>query len=167
MIRLTIGMLMKDCNRNANLLICFPPETLIKRQATQHDCPSVVLGDGDKGSGEEKIFCVRPTRAAKARQNIKISYTSTTSPINQPVEGFLSFVLLESPFVTVSMASRGHPTLVSLVAPITIFPLSLSHPADGRTCLCWLTSIANLRRLQRVTFYKNFILWYKLNYLVI
>ncbi len=52
----------------------FFPETHTKRQATQHGylyLPSL-LGDGDKGIeivyGEEKIFCARPNRAAKAEQ---------------------------------------------------------------------------------------------------
>jgi hypothetical protein len=47
--------------------------------------------------------------------------------LNEPTkEGPLSYVLLDSPFASASTVSRGHPTLVSLVAPITIFPITFS-----------------------------------------
>jgi hypothetical protein len=151
---------MKDSNRNGGNK--FPPETHIKRQVTQHDCPSILLGDGgtkevEKCTMRKQIFCTGPTRAAKAGQKSLVPAPRAQST-NQLKD---SFVILESPFASVSAVSRGHPTLMYLVAPITIFPLTPSHPTDGLAgpCLCLLTSLANLRRLQHVAFCKNIILW--------
>jgi hypothetical protein len=66
-----------------------------------------------------KILRAGPIRAAKAEQRKKISSTGTTSPnVNEPAkEGHLSFVLLESRFISVSTLSRGHSSLFSLVVP--------------------------------------------------
>ncbi len=48
------------------------PGTHTKRQATQHGCLPSLLGNGYKeieiAHSEEKIFCIGPTRAAKAEQ---------------------------------------------------------------------------------------------------
>ncbi len=75
-----------------------------------------LLGDGDKGIdivyGKEKIFCTGPARAAKAEKNILQLHDK---PIEPTKEGPLSFVLFESPFISVSTVSRGRPSLVSLI----------------------------------------------------
>jgi hypothetical protein len=100
------------------------PETHTKRQATQHGCLPSLLGDGNKGIAivygeEKKNYCTGPTKAAKAKQNLL--HHGTTSPMNQPTKkGFLSFVIFESPFTSVSTVSRGHPSLVSLETPLEI-----------------------------------------------
>jgi hypothetical protein len=53
------------------------------------------MGDGDKG--------------------IEIVYKEEQlSNIKPPKEGFISFVLFESPFTPVSTVGRGHPSLASL-----------------------------------------------------
>ncbi len=89
-------------------------------QATQHDYLPSLLGDGDKGIeivyGEEKNKCTGPTRAGKARQKPLYRHNYPNEPTKQ---GPHSFVLIESPFATVSTVSRGHPSLVSLVWYLT------------------------------------------------
>ncbi len=65
----------------------------------------------------KKIFCTGLTRASKT--GYKVSCTSTTSPTKTTNEGPPSY---ESLFSLVSPVSRGHPSLVSLVA-------TLAHPA--------------------------------------
>ncbi len=70
-------------------LTCAAPETLIKRQATQHGCLPSLLGDGDKGI--EKVYTVRKKYLYSADESsqgrTKISCTGTTSPTNQPRKG--------------------------------------------------------------------------------
>ncbi len=89
-------------------------ETHIEIQATRHDCLPSWMSDRDKWSekvsGEDKISCTVPTRAANAGQKSLVP-----SEHNEPTkEGPLSYVLLESPFASVSTASSGHPSLCSL-----------------------------------------------------
>ncbi len=48
----------------------------------------------------------------------KFSFTGTMSPNEPAKEGPLSYVLLESPFASVSTVSSGHPYLVSMVLPL-------------------------------------------------
>jgi hypothetical protein len=62
--------------------------------------------------GEEKIICSRPTRAAKAGQNLMYKHDKPNEPTK---ESPLSFVLFRSPFTSVSTVSRGHHSLVSLL----------------------------------------------------
>jgi hypothetical protein len=63
----------------------------------------------------KKIFCIGPTIAAKAEQKFLVHYWHDKP--NEPTKEVpLSFVLFESPFSSVSTVSRGHPSLVSLVA---------------------------------------------------
>jgi hypothetical protein len=69
---------------------------------------------GDKGIEivyiEEKIFCIGPTRAAKAEQKSLVPAQGRSEPTKK---GPLSFVLFESQFTLVSTIRRGHPSLVS------------------------------------------------------
>jgi hypothetical protein len=124
----------------------------------------------EKCTARKKYFVGQPEQP-RHDKNLLYRQQEPYEPTKE--EGPLSYVLLESPFASVLAVSRGHPTLVSLVAPITIFPLSLSHPADGRTCLCLLARIAKLRHFNvrpsiKISFYgtrgtiqlfnKNFIL---------
>ncbi len=73
------------------------PETYTKRQATQHGCLSSLLSDRDKGieivNGGEKICCIWPTRAIKAKQNLLYRQDMLNDPTT---EGPLSFVHLYS-----------------------------------------------------------------------
>ncbi len=59
----------------------------------------------------------------------KISYTATTSPMNQTMDDarIPFFVLLESPFASVSTVSRGHPFIVSLGKSMGISIKVLCH----------------------------------------
>jgi hypothetical protein len=112
-------MLMKGSNRNATLLICFPPETPIKRQATQHDCPSILLGAGgtkevEKCTVRKKYFVLGQLEQPRQDKNLLYRHHE---PIEPTKEGLHSYILLDSPFASASTVSRGHPTLVSLVAP--------------------------------------------------
>ncbi len=118
-------MIMKGSNRNATLLICFPPETLIKRQATQHDCQSILLGAGGtkevgKCTMRKPIFCTGPTRAAKAGQ--KISCTGTASPVNQP-RGDSFHLYSLSPHLPQFQRSIGATPLWCLWLPLSQFYL--------------------------------------------
>ncbi len=92
-----------------------------KRQATRHDCLPSLLGDRDKELknmyGEEKycfVLITDLTRAVKARQKSLVP-AQGAQRTNQ--EEPLSFVLFESPFVSDSTVSLGHPSLFSLVIP--------------------------------------------------
>jgi hypothetical protein len=62
---------------------------------------------------ENNILYCELSRAVKAEQNLLYRHDKPNEPTK---EGSLSFVLLESPFTSVSTVSRGHPSLVSLVA---------------------------------------------------
>ncbi len=90
-----------------------------KRQATQHGCLPSLLGDGDKGQFKYsvqwgKVYVL--DRLEQTRQNKNLLYWHD-KPNKPTKEGLLSFVLFESPFTSVSKASRGHPSLVSLGTP--------------------------------------------------
>ncbi len=54
-----------------------------------------------------------PVRAAKAEKNLLYWHYEPSEPTK---EGHLLYILLESPFASVSTVSRGHPSLVSLVS---------------------------------------------------
>ncbi len=90
-------------------------ETHTKRQATKHDCLPSLLGDGDKVIeivyGEEKNILYLATRATTAEQYLQCWHDKPNEPTR---EGLLSFVLFESLFTSVSIVSRGHPSIVSL-----------------------------------------------------
>ncbi len=121
-------MLLKDCNRNATLLIGFPPETPIDRQATQHDCPVHLAGRWWQRKWKSvrwgnKYFVLGQLEQPRQDKNLLYRHYEPNEPT---MEGPLSYVLLESPFASVSPVRRGHPTLLSLVASITIFPISFS-----------------------------------------
>jgi hypothetical protein len=77
-----------------------------------------LLGDGDKvieivyGEGK-KIFCTGFTRSAKEKQKSLEPARQAQQP-RKVLFFFFSFVILESPFTSVSRVSRGHPSLVCL-----------------------------------------------------
>ncbi len=76
------------------------------------------MGDGDFKycSVMKKIFCPGPIRAAKAGPKFLL-YTGMmrlTKKINHK-KGPLFYALLESPFASGPIVSRGHPSLVFLV----------------------------------------------------
>ncbi len=158
-------MFMKGSNRNATL---FPPETHIKRRVTQHDCPSILLDDGDKGSGKvygkEKIFC-GPTRAAKARQKSLVPATRALWT-NQGRRA--SFIC--TPWVPICLSfsgQQGPPHSSVSGCPYHNFS-SLSFSSGRWKDLPVFTGKnSKVKTLQREAFYKNFILWYKGNYPVI
>ncbi len=82
------------------------PET--QRKATQRDC--LPRSNKMKKCAVRKIiFCTGLTRAAKAGQK---------NPFYPRKDPF-SYVLQESPFISVSTDSRGQPSLVSLVITCT------------------------------------------------
>ncbi len=64
------------------------------------------------------MFYTGPTRVAKAEQKSLVPARQAQSTNREMA---LSFVLLESPFTSVSTVSRGHPSLVSLVLTLTNF----------------------------------------------
>jgi hypothetical protein len=67
--------------------------------------------------GEEKQIFYNG-RLEQSRQDNNLMYRQVKP--NEPTkERPLSFVLLESPFTSVSTVSRGHPSLVSLLASAT------------------------------------------------
>jgi hypothetical protein len=76
------------------------------------------------------FFFTGPTRAAKAEQKSLVLYQHDMT--NEPTkERPLSFVLLESPFTSVSTVSRGHPSLVSLPETIDqVFYVELITPEE-------------------------------------
>jgi hypothetical protein len=73
-------------------------------------CPPSLLGDGDKlietAYGEEKIFCIEPSRDAMAGQ--KYLVPARQAERNKHMDGPLLFVLFESPY------SKQGPPLSSL-----------------------------------------------------
>jgi hypothetical protein len=92
-------------------------ETHTKRQSTQHGYLSSLLGDEETEieivyGGKNSLYCADWSGAAKAGQKPLIRQDKNNEPTK---EGPPSFVLLESPFTSVSTVSRGHPSLVSLV----------------------------------------------------
>jgi hypothetical protein len=101
------------------------PETHIKRQVTWHDCLPSSLGVGDKWSeivsGEEKIFCTRPTRATKAGQK----YLLPARRAQRTNQGRTLFICTPRvPFSTVSTVSRGIPLYTlwcSLPAVLSVY----------------------------------------------
>ncbi len=78
---------------------------------SQLGCLPSLLGDGAKGieivNGEEKNILYRADCSSQDR----------TEP--------LKFVLVESPFTSVSTASRGRPSLVSLSSLVSLFTIYL------------------------------------------
>ncbi len=100
------------------------PETLVKRQATLHNCFPSFLGDGSKWIevvyGEEKK-CFVLGRLKQPRQDKNLLYRHD-EPKEPNKEGPLSFVLVESPFASVS---TGAPPRVT-----------------KRYRLSWLTNVA-------------------------
>ncbi len=85
------------------------PKTRTKRQATQHGCLPRLLGDGAKRIeivyGEEKKYFVLG-RLEQPRENRNLLYRHDKP--NEPTkEGFLSFVLFESPFTPVFQQPAG------------------------------------------------------------
>jgi hypothetical protein len=91
-------------------------ETNIKRQATRHDCLLSFLGDGGKWSeivlGEGKKYFVMGW-LEQPRQNKNFFYWHAESN-ELSKKRPLSYMLIESPFASVSTVSRGNPSLVSL-----------------------------------------------------
>jgi len=101
------------------------PETYIQRQAALHDCLPRLLGDGNTNIEKvyikgQKKFCTGPSRAAKAEKNILYRHDKPNELTKQ--EGPHS---LESPFTSVSTASRGHLSLVSLDCTVKLSLLIL------------------------------------------
>ncbi len=103
-------------NRRKDLHIQARPETHTKRQAIKHDCLPSLLGDGDNlfkiMHGIKNVFLLRRLDAAKAGQKSLVYWH--IKPNEPTKEGPLAFVLVESPFVSASTVSSGHPSLVSL-----------------------------------------------------
>jgi hypothetical protein len=70
-----------------------------------------LLGDGDKiieiVYGEENYFVLGPEQPRK-NKNLLNQHDKPNKPTK---EGPFSFVILESPFTSVSTVSRGHPPL--------------------------------------------------------
>jgi hypothetical protein len=85
--------------------------THIKRQATQHGClPSlraIGTNEFEQFYGEEKIFCIGPTRAAKAEQTYLVPARHAQQTNHGRIPESLSFVLFESPITSVSTDSRA------------------------------------------------------------
>jgi hypothetical protein len=73
---------------------------------------------------EETIFYTGPTRPAKTGQK---SLYWDDEPNEPTKERLLSYVLLESPFASISTVSRGHPSVVSQ-ENIPLHPSPLSPP---------------------------------------
>ncbi len=98
---------------------CPQPEKHIKRQATHHDClPSAQLAGrwvqmkwNNVWRGKKTLYWV----ALSSQGKTNISCTDTMSPTEPSKEGPLPYVLLESPFASVSAVSRAHPSVVSLL----------------------------------------------------
>jgi hypothetical protein len=83
------------------------PEThIIKRQATRHDCLPIWLGDGEKRIaivyGKEKNVLLGRQEQPRKDKNLLYWLDKPEGPTK---EGPLSFVLLESPFVSFSGAT--------------------------------------------------------------
>jgi hypothetical protein len=73
-----------------------------------------LLGDGDTKSeklcDEENIFCTELYTVEQPRQDKNLLYRH--AELNKPIKkGALSYVLLETPFASLSTGSRGHPSL--------------------------------------------------------
>jgi hypothetical protein len=72
-----------------------------------------LLGDGDKVIeivyGEENYCVLGPLEQPRKNRNL---LNRQDEPIKPSKEGPLSFVILESPFTSVSTVGRGHPSLV-------------------------------------------------------
>jgi hypothetical protein len=92
---------------------CYRRHKLIKRQATRHDCLSSWLGTYVKVYGDKKKYFVLG-RLEQPRQDKNLFYRPHDKPNEPTKEGPLSYVLLVSPFASVSTFRRGHPSLVSL-----------------------------------------------------
>ncbi len=84
-----------------------------------------------------KKICTRPTRAAKAGQKSLVPSQRTKQRKDAS-----SFVPHESPFASVSTVSRGHPSLVSLVLPLTFATVKLSKDDGVFYSLCGSTPSA-------------------------
>ncbi len=94
----------------------FLPETQIKRQVTQHDCPPSLLGDGHKCT--EILYCDEKHIVYWAdyikQGRTKIFCTGTRSPWRTN-QGRTPFIC--TPWVPTHLSfNRGHPFLVSLVS---------------------------------------------------
>jgi hypothetical protein len=76
---------------------------IIKRQATRHDCLPIWLGDGEKRIaivyGKEKNVLLGRQEQPRKDKNLLYWLDKPEGPTK---EGPLSFVLLESPFVSFS-----------------------------------------------------------------
>jgi hypothetical protein len=119
-------MFMKGSNRNGGNK--FSPETLIKRQATQHDCWAMVTKEVEKCTVRKKYFVLGQLEQPWQDKNLLYRHHEPNEPTKE--EGPLSYVLLESPFASVSRSEGATPIwCLCMVAPITILP----YPADGRT----------------------------------
>jgi hypothetical protein len=66
----------------------------------------------DKCTVRKNYFVLGRLEQPRQDQNLLYCHDEPSKPTK---EGPLSYVLLESPFVSVSAVSRGHPSLVSLV----------------------------------------------------
>jgi hypothetical protein len=125
-------------------------EIHIKRQATRHGCQPSLLGHGDKWIemvfGEEKIVCTELTSAAKTEQKSLVP-ARQAQRTNQG-RGPLLYVLLESPFASVSTVSRGHPSLVSLCKPLTYaIPWHFVWFICGIKMMCFLWNSTRFQQL--------------------
>jgi hypothetical protein len=90
------------------------PDTLFKRQAMRHACLPSLLADGDKCTVGKKYFVLGRLEQSMQDKNLFYCHDEPSKPTK---EGPLSYVLLESPFVSVSAVSWGHPSKVSMVYP--------------------------------------------------
>ncbi len=86
----------------------------IKRHAAQHDCLPSLLGDEvielNSEQWEKKIFVSGQLEQSTQDKNLMYRHKKPNKPTK---DGPLSYVLLESPFASVSTV-RGHRSLVSL-----------------------------------------------------
>jgi hypothetical protein len=60
---------------------------------------------------KKKYFVLGPLEQPRKNKNLLNQHDKPNKPTK---EGLLSFVILESPFTSVSTFSRGHPSLVCL-----------------------------------------------------
>jgi hypothetical protein len=109
------------------------PETHIKRQATQHDCLPSLLSGGDKlpeivYDDEKHVLYWTNYSNLKAGQKSILPAQRAIEPTKEE-----PFVLLGSPFTSVSTVSRGHfPGLPGRHNRARIFKHSWSPGIDSK-----------------------------------
>ncbi len=82
-----------------------------------------------------------------SQDRTKISFTGTMSPNEPAKEGPLSYVLLESPFASVSTVSSGHPYLVSMVLPLKWLSSRQLEDSDQDLGAAFAWHMRSVRRL--------------------